>query len=92
MSVSRHEQDGFDMPSWPAQQLCQPPNRKHGSDCAGFRIGPSSKAASRRALGGLQVSLPETESEEVQFGQTFSNLHIQVDRSGLALQSFLSTG
>ena len=36
--------------------------------------------------------LSETESKEVRLGKIVSNLHIQIDRSGLALQSSLSTG
>ena len=34
--------------------------------------------------------LSKTESKEAQFDQTVPNLHIQVDRSGLALQGSLS--
>lgn len=59
LSISRRRQDELGIPSWPVQQLCQLPNRMRGSDYAGFRIGPSNKAASRQELEGLQVSLPE---------------------------------
>lgn len=34
--------------------------------------------------------LRKTESKEGQFGQTVSNLHIQIDRSGLVFQSSFS--
>ena len=53
-----HE-DIIDAPFWPPQQLFQPPSRRRESDCVGFRIGPLSKGASRQALGGPRVSLPE---------------------------------
>lgn len=88
---SCYEDGRLNVPSWLPQQLCQLPNRRRESDCAGFRIGPSSTEASRRALGGLQVLLPKRNRVRGgRFGQKLSNLHIQIDRSGLVLQGSLS--
>ena len=83
----------IDIPSWPPRRLFQPPNRKRGFGCVGFRIGPSCKGAWRRVLEGPQASSPEQNSVKRGTIQCdISNLHIQIDRSDLVLQTSLSAG